>query len=143
MDREFSTMRKRMNNLLENLGRIGSLDGEPWRAARLLPLLNIIESDDAYIVSTEAPGMDLEDLEIRVEGRTLCIKGARGPHRRATADLSSHRRERAVGRFQRSVVMPESVDPTGIQANYKNGVLEIVLPRLVSDGPKKIEITTG
>jgi HSP20 family protein len=112
-----------------------------WREARLFPLLNVKETDNAFVVTAEIPGMKTEDLEIHVEGDTLTLKGERKPYD-AGQDASYHRRERASGTFQRSLTLPTKVDAEQVKATYKDGVLTISLTKEPAAVPKQIEITS-
>jgi HSP20 family protein len=113
-----------------------------WRETRLFPLLNVNELPDSFVVTAEIPGMKTEDLEIRIEGDTLTLKGERKPEA-VTEEASYHRRERAVGSFQRSLMLPRAVDPEKVQALYKNGVLTVTLTKEKPAQPKQISIKTG
>jgi HSP20 family protein len=112
-----------------------------WREARLFPLLNVMELDDSFLVTAEIPGMRTEDLEIKVEGDTVTLKGERKPYE-AGQDASYHRRERASGTFQRSLTLPAKVDPEQVKATYKDGVLTIRLGKEPTAAPKQIAISS-
>jgi HSP20 family protein len=111
----------------------------PWREARLFPMLNVKELDEAYLVTAEIPGMKTEDLEIKIEGDTLTLKGERKPIE-LEEGASYHRRERATGTFQRSLSLPRKVDPENVKATYKDGVLTITLNKEKTALPKKITV---
>jgi len=113
-----------------------------WREARLFPHLNVKKDGNSFVVTAEVPGIDIEDLEIRVEGDTLSLKGER-KRPAALEGVSYHRRERAAGTFQRSLTLPNKVDADSVSATYKNGVLKVVLPLEKNATPKQISITTG
>jgi HSP20 family protein len=101
--------------------------GRPlWGESQLFPLLNVIETTDSFVVTTEIPGMKTEDLEIKIEGDTLSLRGKR--HREELDEgVSYHRRERAIGSFQRSLTFPRKIDGEKVNAAYKNGVLTVTL----------------
>ncbi|HMK36384.1 MAG TPA: Hsp20/alpha crystallin family protein [Desulfomonilaceae bacterium] len=138
---EFDRLQRDMNDLFGALSgtRRGFTD-TLWSGARLFPLLNVIEADDHFVVSAEIPGMKTDDLEIKIEGDTLSLKGERKPYE-IGEDESYHRRERATGTFQRSLTLPTRVDPEGVKATYKDGVLIITLHKEKSALPKQITIT--
>jgi HSP20 family protein len=113
----------------------------PWRQARLFPLINLKEVDNSFVVTAEIPGMKADDLEIKVEGDTLTLKGERKPHDLAEG-ASYHRRERATGTFQRSLTLPTKIDTENVKAVYKDGVLNITLQKGKEALPKQITVTT-
>ncbi len=111
----------------------------PWRQARLFPLLNFREVENSYVITAEIPGMKTEDLEIKIEGDTLTLKGERKPHELGEG-ASYHRRERATGKFQRSLTLPTRIDPENVKATYKEGVLTINLQKEKEALPKQITV---
>jgi HSP20 family protein len=138
---EMGRFRREMDTLF------GALDSETaprrsslWRESRLFPLLNIVEKGDCFLVTTELPGIDVEDLELLVEGDTLTLKGARRPTQ-AGPDASYHRRERATGPFQRSVTLPGSFDAEQVKANYRDGVLSVALIKARKAVAKQVKIS--
>jgi len=139
---EFDRLQRGMDELFGALGGARKPAWEPfWREARLFPLLNVVEAQDSFVVTAEIPGMKSEDLDIKVEGDTLTLKGERKPYD-AGPDASYHRRERASGTFQRSLTLPRMVDPEKVKATYKEGVLTITLHKEPASGPKQITIVT-
>jgi len=111
-----------------------------WRESRLFPLLNIVEKGDSFLVTTELPGIDVQDLEIHVEGDTLILRGERRPTG-AGSDSSYHRRERATGPFQRSVTLPGAIDAENVTANYRDGVLYVALIKARKAAAKQVKIS--
>lgn len=137
---EFDRLRREMDALMGAVSRpAGGLREPLWRGARLFPLLNVYQNDDSYVVTAEMPGLNTEDLEIKVEGDTLTLKGVRRPLE-AGEGFSYHRRERATGTFQRSITLPARVDSERVNATYKDGVLKIALPKEEAVTPKQITI---
>jgi HSP20 family protein len=103
--------------------------------------MNVRKQDNNYQITAEIPGVNVDEIDLTVQGDTLTIKGERRPD--VVGDNASyHRRERSHGAFQRSVTLPEKVNADGIGANYKNGVLIISLPLDEATGPRKIAVTT-
>ncbi|HTY25962.1 MAG TPA: Hsp20/alpha crystallin family protein [Desulfomonilaceae bacterium] len=113
----------------------------PWRQARIFPLLNLKEIENSYVVTAEIPGMRTEDLEIKIEGDTLTLKGERKPHE-LNEGASYHRRERATGTFQRSLTLPTKIDSENVNATYKDGVLTVTLQKEKEALPKQIPVKT-
>jgi HSP20 family protein len=112
------------------------------RIAPSYPALNIWSSEEGLVVNAEVPGIDVEDMEISVVGETLTLSGAR-----KSEDLEEgaryHRQERGYGKFNRSVELPFPVDIDKVEATFKNGVLQISLPRSEADKPKKIVVKSA
>jgi len=112
------------------------------RVAPSYPALNIWSSEEGLVVNAEVPGIDVEDMEISVVGETLTLSGAR-----KSEDLEEgvryHRQERGYGKFNRSVELPFPVDIDKVEATFKNGVLQISLPRSEADKPKKIVVKSA
>lgn len=110
-----------------------------WGRAKIFPLLNVMDRGDAYIVVAEIPGLKADDINLKVEGDTLCLSGNRRPDEFA-GEVSYHRRERACGAFQRSLTLPRRVDSSGVEAAYKDGVLTVTLPILKEVAPKTVSV---
>ena len=102
------------------------------------PLINVFQKDDDHVIVAELPGVDKTDLDIQAKGNVLRIVGKRTID--YGEDVSVHRRERLQGRFDRSISLPGKIDAERIQADYRNGVLAVFVPRAESDKPKSISI---
>lgn len=112
----------------------------PGRAARRYPLINFAEDQEAVYVEALAPGVDPGTLDVHVLRNTLTIAGEK---RRVPADVKPeafHRSERATGKFVRNIELPVEVDEHQIQADYKNGILTITLPKAEKARPKQITV---
>ena len=102
------------------------------------PPMNVFRKGDDFIIITEVPGVKKSDIDVQVKGSTLRLSGAKSvafPEKAAV-----HRRERASGRFDRAVTLPVEIDPEGIKAEYRDGILALFLPRAESDKPRTIKI---
>jgi len=102
------------------------------------PPLNVFRKGDDFIVIAELPGVKKSDLDLQVKGRTIRLSGAKTVGYPEKAAL--HRRERLAGRFDRAVTMPVEVNPDGVKAEYRDGILALFLPRAESDKPKSIKV---
>jgi HSP20 family protein len=103
------------------------------------PPLDVRETEDAYLVMVDLPGVKSQDVTIEVEDQVLTISGSRAPVE--TGELQ--RVERPYGSFVRSLTLPKGVDSDAIMADYRDGVLELRIPKPAEARPKKIEIATG
>lgn len=103
------------------------------------PSVDLMEDNDTYIVRCDLPGVEKDNLDISVSGNALTIKGEK-------QDSSEHkdgryyRRESWSGAFQRTITVPETVDPNAINAEMKNGVLTLTLPKKEDVKPRQISV---
>ncbi len=103
------------------------------------PAVDIFETDNAIVLKAELPGMTEKDIDLTVDRNLLTIKGERQFENEVNKD-NYHRVERAYGSFMRSFQLPATVDTTKVQAEQKNGILTITLPKKEEEKPKKINI---
>jgi HSP20 family protein len=104
------------------------------------PAMNVwTKADSGQVITAEIPGMDIDDLDIKVAGETLTISGSR-PSPEENDDIKYHRQERGYGSFTRTIQLPFPIDVDKVEANYEKGVLKIWLPRAESDKPRKITV---
>lgn len=102
------------------------------------PPLNIFRKGDDFVLIAEVPGVSKSDLDLQVKGRTIRLSGTKAVKHGEKASL--HRRERLAGRFDRSVNLPVEIDPDGVKAEYRDGILALSLPRAEQDKPRSIKI---
>lgn len=103
------------------------------------PSVDITESEKEYEITADLPQIAKEDVKVVVENGSLVIKGER---KRETEhkDKKVHRIERSYGSFHRSFSLPDDADGTGISAKFKDGVLQVLLPKNEEKLPKQIEV---
>lgn len=136
--RELTLLQDRMNRLFENfLGEQSDIEGSSHGWA---PAVDIYEDKDQIMLKADLPGMDEKDISVGVDGDRLTLKGERRMEKE-TKEENYHRVERAYGSFSRSFTLPSSVDMERIKAAYKNGVLEVSVPKKEEVKPKQIEIS--
>lgn len=104
-----------------------------------VPKVDVKEEKDKYLAFVDLPGVDPKDIEIEMDGHTLTIKGER-QSASESKDENFFRVERAYGKFCRQFSLPDTIDSSAIQAKTKQGVLTIVLPKVVEQKAKKIQI---
>lgn len=131
--REMDRLQREMNRLFNGYTPTGVHQAPSY------PAINIWTSEDGQFVSAEMPGVRTEDIDVSVESGTLTISGRRG-YDELPDNVRPHRRERSFGEFSRSIRLPFAVDTEHIEASFKDGVLNITLPRVEEDKPKKILI---
>lgn len=112
-------------------------EGRP--ANRWTPRVDVFDQDNALMVRSEVPGIDPASIEITVEGGTLSIKGERG-FAAADTDTSYHRKEIFEGSFERTILLPDGIDPAGVTASSKDGILEISIPKKAEILPRKVSV---
>jgi len=114
----------------------------PGQSARQYPLVNLSEDDANVYVEALAPGVDPKSLDVSVVQDTLTIKGEKPGLAQVTAD-AYHRNERAAGRFTRAIDLAVEVDATRVQAEYRNGLLVVTLPKAEAAKPKQIQVNVA
>jgi HSP20 family protein len=105
------------------------------------PAVNVWESEDAVMVESEVPGLKSDQLDISVIGDELTLKIDRPEE--PEEGVTYHRRERPVGAFTRIIELPSDVDANRVQAELRDGVLRITLPKAETARPRKISVTAG
>ncbi|MBN8965025.1 MAG: Hsp20/alpha crystallin family protein [Rhizobiales bacterium] len=133
----FEGLRRDVDQLLENFGL------RPWRASPSLmdvdfkpfwgsetnrgsiPAIDMVDNDNAYVITAELPGMLETDIDIKYFGQTLTIRGEKKEEKKQNHYVS----ERRYGAFQRVFHVPNGIDADRIEAEFKNGVLTVTLPK--------------
>lgn len=113
--------------------------GSETHLSQWAPAIDIYESDDAIKISAELPGIDKKDVEITVENNVLTIKGEKKIDTEIKKECY-YRCERCYGTFTRSFTLANYIDPENIKAQFKNGILEITVPKKEHAKPKEITI---
>ncbi|MCP4602973.1 MAG: Hsp20/alpha crystallin family protein [Proteobacteria bacterium] len=135
----FGDMWDEMSRLNREMNRVFSGTAHGTRAG-VYPPLNVYDDGESFVVRAEIPGIDPNDIEVHATANALTLKGER--KREESDDKSSfHRREREHGGFSRSLNLAQPINPDKIQANYKLGVLEVILPKTDEAKPRKIGIS--
>ena len=102
------------------------------------PAINVFHQGDGLVAIVEVPGVSKADLEIQAKDNTIRISGKKSIAYEEGTSL--HRRERRWGRFDRTLTVPMRIEPNGIKAEYRDGVLALFIPRAESDKPRSIAI---
>jgi HSP20 family protein len=102
------------------------------------PPINVFQQGDELLAIVELPGVDKNDLQIQAQENTIRIAGKRNVD--LPEGVSVHRRERVFGEFDRTLSLPVQLDPNGIKAEYRDGILALYLPRSERDKPRTIKI---
>jgi HSP20 family protein len=146
-DRDFEALRREIESVFEN-----AMEGKrpfarfaflPGAAARAYPLMNVAEDSDNVYVEALAPGLNPDTLEVSVLDNTLRVAGEKPPISEDVKPEAFHRSERSAGRFVRTMALPVGVDAGKVQAEYKNGLLLLTLPKAEEAKPKKIAVSVS
>jgi len=106
------------------------------------PLIDVIDSKDEVLIYAEMPGVNKDDIKVKIHDDILTISGERKePELPDKANCLI--RERGFGKFMRSIRLPYPIDVSKVSAEYKDGVLKITLPKREEVKPKEIQINVG
>lgn len=141
-------MRRTSNRTLRDLQRevddifdrfFGRTGGDGSTSAVWAPKTDLVETDDAFRIHLDVPGMSKEDITINLQNGTLTISGTRAAEDTREND-EYVRVERSFGNFHRTFTLPDAVDADGIEAAYDNGVLTVNVPKTETSTRRQIEI---
>ncbi|PIU93124.1 MAG: hypothetical protein COZ06_18270 [Armatimonadetes bacterium CG_4_10_14_3_um_filter_66_18] len=139
--REMSSLRQSVERAFDDAfhgeGEGGATPERAWA-----PRCDIKETDSALVVSADLPGMKLEDIAVELHGDALTLKGERRYVSEETGE-NVHRVERAYGSFYRTFTFGVPVNPEGVTAGYKDGVLTVNVPKAEEAKPKRVEIAAA
>jgi len=130
------SIREEMQDLIS---RTFGEEGDLWSVDRITPSLDLAEADNALEVRMDIPGMEAKDIDIQVNANVLTVSGERKEEREEKGK-TYHRIERRVGAFSRSVTLPCPVKEDAVDAQYKNGILTIKLPKTEEAKARKITV---
>jgi HSP20 family protein len=136
--RDLVTTQDRFNRLFNDTLARAFGNEEPSSRA-WMPPVDIYETDDKLVLKAELPGINPNDVEVRVEDNTLYLKGER-KFEKEVKEENLHRVERSYGSFSRTFALPGSIDADKVQAEYKDGVLTLTMPKREEAKPKTIKI---
>ncbi len=136
-ENSLTEFRREVDDLFSQFfGKSGSLS---YFAGGFNPPLDISETDQEILVKAELPGVDPKEIEVNITGSNLSIKGEKREEREEKTE-NMHRVERSFGHFSRSITLPCEVKEDKIEASFKNGVLNLKLPKTESSKKRSIKI---
>lgn len=136
--RDLRTLQDEVNRLFStNIGRAFGDEGIARGAWN--PSVDIYENKDQIVLEAELPGMNREDFDLTVENNVITLRGERRFEKKDDGD-NYHRVERSYGSFTRSFTLPQTVSAEGAQAEYRNGVLRVTLPKREEVKTRRIEV---
>ena len=139
--RELHSIQQEMNRLFNTFFDAPATGGSGG-ARRWVPAMDLVETDDHFVLRADLPGLEEGDVKIEVNENVLTVSGERRFEHEAKKD-GFYRLERGAGRFERSLTLPEGVDFDAIAATFDKGVLEIRVPKPEQRKPRRVEIAVG
>jgi HSP20 family protein len=142
--REMASLQQEMNRLFNTFFDAPAAGGDvaPGGGRRWIPAMDLVETDDHYVLKADLPGLSEEDVHIDFEDNVLTVRGERKSEHEERKD-GFHRVERSFGSFSRSLTLPEGVDPERIEASFDKGVLQVRIPKPEARKPRRVAITVG
>ena len=141
--REMSTLQNEMNRLFNTVFDTPAPgNGGGGTLRRWMPPMDLVETEDHFVLRADLPGMKQDDVKIEFEDGTLTVSGERKAEHESKHE-GYYRVERAFGSFSRSLTLPDGVDADAVTASFDRGVLEIRIPKPEQRKPRKISIGVG
>lgn len=139
----FGEMKHEMERIQNEMERLFSSFLAPGKMSysdiTWYPAVDLAEKEDRYILKAELPGMKENDIQISVENNAIFLKGEK-KEEKEIKNRYQHRMERSAGKFLRSFQLPTNVDAEKIEAHYKNGILEVAIPKTEQSKTRLIKI---
>ena len=140
--RDLLGLQDRMNRLFDESVRSVRQGDEALSTSVWTPPVDIFETENEVVVKAELPEVNQKDIEIQVENSTLTLRGERRFDKEVKQE-SFHRIERPYGTFARSFTLPTTIDQEKIKADYKDGILKVVMPKREETKPKQIRVAVS
>jgi HSP20 family protein len=137
--REIDTLQRQMNRLFDELM---PATREAGNGIAFVPPAEMEETPDAIHLKLEVPGMDAKDLDVQVSADSVSITGERKSETK-TEEQGMTRTEFRYGKFQRVIPLPARVQNTNVQAEYKDGILKLTLPKAEEEKNKVVKVNLG
>jgi HSP20 family protein len=137
--REIDSLQGDMNRLFD---RFFDRPGNGSSASRWIPAMDLVETDENLVLRADLPGMGEKDVNIEIKDGVLTISGERRSEHEEKGE-GFHRVERSYGTFSRSLSLPDGVDPQRVAADFKDGVLEVRIPKPEQTKPTRVAIGKG
>ena len=140
--KEITGFRNELDNPFSRFFDLDFPSSREWFSdASWSPKVDVADGKKRIIVKAELPGVDINDIDVSLDGRFPTIKGEK-KQESEEKEKNYHRMERSYGYFSRSLELPAEVEQDKVEASYKKGVLRIILRKTKSAETKKIEIKT-
>jgi HSP20 family protein len=139
--RELDTLQGEMNRLFSSFFDTPT-PGNGSAVRRWIPAMDLVETDDHFVLKADLPGVAESDVNIVFENNVLTLSGERMAEHEAKKD-GYYRLERTSGSFSRSLTLPDGIDAGAVTAKFDNGVLEVRIPKPAEVKPRRIQIDVG
>jgi HSP20 family protein len=139
--RELTSLQNEMNRLFNTFFDTPT-PGNGNTLRRWIPAMDLVETDEHFVLKADLPGLTEGDVNIEVEDNVLTISGERKAEHEDKRE-GYVRVERAFGSFRRSLTLPEGVNPEAVSASFANGVLEVRIPKPEERKPRRVAIQVG
>jgi HSP20 family protein len=139
--RELTSLQSEMNRLFNTFFDTPTAGNGPT-VRRWIPAMDLVETDEHFVLKADLPGLSEEDVALEVEENVLTISGERKAEHEDKRE-GFVRVERSYGSFRRSLTLPEGIDPEAVSASFENGVLEVRIPKPEQRKPRKVAIQVG
>jgi HSP20 family protein len=137
--REMPTVHNQLNRFFDHpFLQIGRLDEEA-NPGMWDPAVDLYEKDDCFVIKAELPGVDKNDIKVDLKDRVLTLSGERS-YDNEVKEENYYRKERSYGKFQRAFALPADVDSDKITAEFKDGVLQVEVPKPEEKKAKQVTI---
>jgi HSP20 family protein len=136
--KELLALKDRMNKIIEN-AMSRSQYGGAGDAGSWSPAVDIYETPERFVVTAELPGLSSGDIDVRISGNTLTLRGERKLEKGVQQE-NYHRIERSYGTFSRSFPLPAGIKASETKADYQLGILRIEMPKSRESGPEQVRI---
>jgi HSP20 family protein len=137
--KELTTLQERMNRLFSDVRSRPTYGEEEMAAGNWMPPVDIYENAESIIIKAELPGITKEDITVEVKNNTLTLKGEK-KFEKEVKEEHYYRMERSYGTFQRAFTLPSTVQQEKVKAKFKEGVLEVQIPKAEEAKPKQVKV---
>jgi HSP20 family protein len=134
-----SALQERMNGLFSDVRAQAPVRGEEIVQGAWIPAVDIFETNEAIVLKAELSGITAQDISVEVKDNTLTLKGEK-KFEKEVKEENYHRVERSYGSFQRAFTLPGTIHQEKVKAKFKDGILEITLPKVEEAKPKQVKV---
>lgn len=140
--REMSSLQERMNRLMSDFRTRTPWTEEEMAQGAWVPAVDIYETKDSIVLNVELPGVTKEEISLEVKDNTLTLRGEKKMEKDVKEE-SYHRMERTYGSFMRAFTLPSTVQQEKVKARFRDGILEVSIPKAEEAKPKQIKVEVG
>jgi HSP20 family protein len=140
--RELTSLQSEMNRLFNTFFDSPTPGGNGGTGRRWIPAMDLVETDEHFVLRADLPGLNENDVNIEVEDNVLTVSGERKAEHEDKRE-GYYRVERSFGAFRRSLTLPEGINPEEVTASFDKGVLEVRIPKPEERKPRRVAIQVG